>query len=241
MGAVGGTLLRSIALLSIFLLVSAPVVCAWAEYNMAPIVSIRDIRNNPSFYDSTFMRNLIAITGTIEKMSPDELYIMDDGETLWVTLTSRNQMVGFAEGDKVKLVGYYFKPRNTPEYFEPVYVMRYPVQHASTSVEELAAHPEKYNGDVVSVKGRLTKVERISEFQFVMLLDGSPYPRVKYSGLTVLKEGAVVSVEGLLNYRTIYADEVKELTPLMQLLSYMRYLLAGLAAMVVVYLVMRRI
>lgn len=241
MGLIGGTLLRSTALLLLFLLMSAPVACAWAEYDRAPIVSIHDIRDDPSFYDSTFMRNLIAITGTIAEMGPDELYIEDEGETLWVTLASRNQMLGFAEGDEVKLVGYYFKPGNTREYFEPVYVMRYPVQHASASIEKLAAHPEKYNGKVVSVRGRLTKVEQINEFQFVMLLDGKPYPRVKYSGLTVLKEGVPVSIKGLLNYRTIYADEVKELTIITQLLSYVQYLLAGIAAMLVVYLVMRRL
>jgi len=241
MGVFRRTLLMRAILLFILVLVSCPIALSWAEYDRAPIVNVEMMHNDPGLYDSTFMRNLIAITGNIVDIGYDWFEVENEGNTLRVEKTTMNQMVGFEVGDEIKVVGYYFKPRQSNERIEPLYVMRYPVKYASASIDELIAHPEKYNGMVVTVQGKLTGLERSSEFQQVILLDDNPKMRISYVGLTALRLNTSVRIKGLLNYKTIYADEVKELTSLTKILSYMQYLLGGLAAMVVVYLFMRRI
>ncbi|MHC1588752.1 MAG: hypothetical protein ACXQS1_02925 [Methermicoccaceae archaeon] len=241
MGAATRLLVRRIALFLVLALVSCPLALSWAEYESAPVVSIKDIHDKPDLYDSTFMRNLVAITGTIVDMDATGFDIKNGEDTIRVEGVAVNQTLGFEKGDEVKVVGYYFKPRRTSEYIEPVYLLRYPERHVSASVEDITEHPERYNGMVVSISGRLTKLERSSEFIHVLMLDDNPNLRIRYSGLTVLKEGMLVSVKGLVNYRTLYADEVKEITVFSRMLTYMQYLLGGLAAMLVVYLLMRRI
>ncbi|MHC1601855.1 MAG: hypothetical protein ACXQS4_01355 [Methermicoccaceae archaeon] len=242
MGVLRRTVLIRAIFLFILVLVSCPLALSWAEYDRAPVVSVEMMHNDPGRYDSTFMRNLIAITGNIVDIGHDWFEVENEGDTIRVGKTTVNQMVGFEVGDEVKVVGYYFKPRQSDdEHIKPLYVMRYPVKYTSASIEELIAQPEKYNGMVVTVQGKLTGLERASEFQQVLSLDDNPQMKINYVGLTALRLNTTVRIKGLVNYKTIYADEVKELTALTQILSYMQYLLGGLAAMAVVYLFMRRI
>lgn len=204
-------LFSCILLLSILYACCSPASSANSVFE-ADIVSIEELQQNPTRYDSTTAYRRISIVSNINEISTHSVYVGDESYSLKIDPTRRDMLLGFEKGDEVKMTGHFIYRPLDEDMFLPKYVMHHPVEHvADVQIEDVLKHPENFNGKYLRIKGNLTDIREYSTNYIIYITDTESEERIKvvFHGVTILEPGTLVEAEGLFNENTLHSEQVK--------------------------------
>ena len=196
---------QGVVVVIILCILAAPVYAI--DFNI-PESTVTEVATNPGYYDGTFTRGTIAITGMLTNLS-DGARISDGTSSIAVDAKQISLFDGFEDGDDVKMIGvFYYRNRNLREsLFVPECILHWPLIDSGTVlVPELVDHPSSYNGKKVTIIGNLSDI-RESGMGYMIGVEGDGrYVDVRFYGRTVLDIGTEVKVTGIFSAGTLYAE-----------------------------------
>lgn len=209
--------MRKAILFSCILLLSILYACASVSsansFFETDIVSIEELQQNPTRYDSTTAYRKISIVSTINDMGTHSVSVGDESYSLKLDPTKRDMFLGFEKGDEVKMTGHFIHRPLDEDMFLPEYVMHHPVEHVGdVQIKDIMKHPENFNGKYLRIKGNLTDIREYSTNYIIHITDTESEGRIKviFYGVTILESGTLVEAEGLFNENTLHSEKVKK-------------------------------
>lgn len=196
----------------IFLLVSIPTVGP----EKVTEATINDILSDPEKYDGEYIGFTVLVPGTIKSLSPQNLVLEDEGETVRISSIGFFLFDGMKVGDRVAVIGEFHRQKVGGHHIEPHAVMYYPeVNLGLVDLNPIAKEPVKYNGKYVTVQGNITSIsERLGINRIYLADEGGEAVtsvRIEYVGRLNVNQGERVNVSGLFNGGVVHADSIEEI------------------------------
>ncbi|RZN41059.1 MAG: hypothetical protein EF813_02925 [Methanosarcinales archaeon] len=203
---------KELLLFLCMLIAMVPPVCA-IGFDM-PETTVAEVIADPEYYDATFTRGTIGLTGTLINISDNPR--ISDGE-LSVAIDMRQSAIfdGFEDGDTVKVIGAFYYRRTDEDTFIPEGIVHWPLINAGTvSIPEISSNPAQYNGKKVTIIGNLSSVRESGMGHRLDVESDGAYIKVLYYGGTALEPGVHVRACGIFNAGMLYADTFGKKTAL---------------------------
>ncbi len=179
-----------------------------------PETTVTKVVADPAYYDATFTRGTIGLTGTLINIS-DNPHISDGEFSIAVDMRQSEMFEGFEDGDSVKMIGTFYYRRTDADIFIPEGVIHWPLIDAGTvSILEMSSNPASYNGKKVTIIGNLSGVRESGMGHRLDVESDGAYITVLYYGGTALEPGVQVKACGILSAGTLYADTFGKKTAL---------------------------
>ena len=179
-----------------------------------PETTVAEVVADPAYYDATFTRGTIGLTGTLINIS-DNPRISDGEFSIAIDMRQSEMFEGFIEGDTVKVIGAFHYERTDEDTFIPEGVIHWPLIDAGTvSILEMSRNPASYNGKKVTIIGNLSGVRESGMGHRLDVESDGAYITVLYYGGTALEPGVRVKACGIFNAGTLYADTFGKKTAL---------------------------
>ncbi|MEA1906985.1 MAG: hypothetical protein U9N12_08560 [Euryarchaeota archaeon] len=179
-----------------------------------PETTVAEVMADPEYYDATFTRGTIGLTGTLINISHKPR--ISDGEfSIAIDMTQSEIFEGFEEGDAVKVIGAFHYRRTDEDTFVPEGAVHWPLIDAGTvSISEMSSNPAQYNGKKVTIIGNLSSVRESGMGHRLDVGSDEAYIKVLYYGGTALEPGVRVKACGIFNAGMLYADTFGKKTAL---------------------------
>lgn len=179
-----------------------------------PETTVAEVVADPAYYDATFTRGTIGLTGTLINIS-DNPRISDGEFSIAVDMKQSAIFEGFEEGDTVKVIGAFYYRRTDEDTFIPEGIIHWPLIDVGTvSISEMSSNPAQYNGKKVTIIGNLSSVRESGMGHRLDVASDGAYIKVLYYGGTALEPGVRVQARGIFNAGMLYADTFRKKTVL---------------------------